>query len=164
MTPDQMDLIIHALSGSVHAFAWVVGLATTVLVTVLGGSVLLIQRAWAVRITALETRVEDNNVAVTNVTTQVKDAATHCSEMRAECRQNLFKTFAPANGLNRIDEEHKTLIERAINAMQVDLLENRNMGMKALANLNKRLGKFEDNFWEAFHKHKHTDKGEVIRG
>jgi len=163
MTPDQLDLIIHALGGSVSAFAWVVGLATTVLVAVLGGSVLMIQRAWAVRITALETRVDENNSAVVSVTAQVKDAATHCVEMRADCRQHLMSIFAPANGLNKIDEEHKSLIERAINAMQVDLIENRTLGMKALNDLRSDLRGFEDNFWEAFHKHKHTDKGEVIR-
>ena len=164
MTPAQVDLLIHALSGSVNAFAWIIGLATSILVTVIGGSIFIVWRTWAKRIEMAESMSAQAINTAAEITKKMGEFSLTCANMRAECQKHLLQTFATANGLTETDKANKELLEKSINAMQVETIQNRDLVTGLIKGLKEDLVNFQNTFWEAFHHHKHTEDGAVIRG
>jgi hypothetical protein len=170
MSPDQVSLLVGAL----RFLAWVIGVCSSLVFLTISGSVALVFKAWGKRIDGAEVSVGEAQHDVVELTKQVRDAATHCATMRADCARHLSATFATMNGLSDVDSNHKTvlekverehraLVEKSVNAMQADVLLSREMVGGLVADLKQDLAKFQDTFWEAFHHHSHTPEGKVVR-
>lgn len=152
MTPEQIALLVDVVAKAVNTFAWVAGVSVTVMIAVTGVLTNVVYRSMARRIDDVGAVAMSGQTTATSAVESLKDFGTHCAKMRATCREELLGQFVPRVGIKAMDDDVKLLVEQAINATQAQVIE-----------IKESLEKFQTDFWDAFHGHRHADDGAVIR-
>lgn len=164
MTPDQIHLLVDVISKAIYTFTWISGIAVTIMLAGMSVSTGLVYRAMSKRVDLAQDIAGTAKDGLHDLSQTVADAATHCSEMRAACREHIVGQFVPRKGIKAMDNDVKILVEQAVNATQAQVIENRDMVMGQYKDLKDSLKDFQDEIWEAFHSHRHAGDGGVIRG
>ena len=166
MGPDQIDLLIRAIEGTAKILGWTIGLSTTAFIIILGWTVTALFRSWSKRIDEADAKAGEAKHATVDLAKLMADAATHCQEMRASCREGLIKELAErprAKEVKIADIEQRKLLEQSINALQALVMQQTETLEGTILQFKEENTKFKDTFWDAFHKHAHADDGSVIR-
>ena len=166
MASDQIGLLIHAIEGTAKILGWTIGLSTTAFLVILGWTVTALFRSWSKRIDEADAKAASALSASVDLSTLMADAATHCQEMRASCREGLIKDLADrprAKEVKILDLESRKLLEQSINALQALVMQQTETLESSIFQFKEENEKFKDTFWDAFHKHAHATNGSVIR-
>jgi hypothetical protein len=165
MEPTHVDLI-QAIGGAARVLGWAIGISSSAFLIILGWIITALFRSWSKRIDAADEKAAIAHSSSVDVSKMVTEFTGHCQEMRAECREGLMKELAErpkAKDVRGLDSEQRKLLEQSINALQALVMQQSETVEKAIIQMRDENAKFKDTFWDAFHKHAHSDDGSVIR-
>lgn len=164
MNAEQFKVLITTITGAVKSMTLVGGVGMTVMTIVLAAAMAAVFQAWGKRIdTANETAAEAKAAAV-DLTAAVAGSATHCRELRAECREDLLDRFVPREGVRAMDDNVKVTLGQQLEQLKELIADNKGTLVSKFDELTGHLENFEKDVWNALHGHRHAEKdGAVIR-
>jgi hypothetical protein len=163
ITHEDIQSLVLVIGNSVQIIQWVVGLATTVLVGLVGATYTLTFRMIGKRIDAvIETAVAAQKEVVSARQT-VNDMTVQCGQMRAACREDLLGRFLEKGEIRAMESEFKILVNTMVAQLQSTIKEDRTLLITKLDEIKAVHTHFQDEVWDALHGHKHAENGTTIR-
>lgn len=163
MKADQFKILVTTITEAVHGLTLVAGIGITVLTIVLGAAMAAVFRAWGKRIDDAMNDAGEAKSAAADLASVVSGSATHCRELRAECREDLLDRFVPREGVRAMDDNVKVTLGQQLESLKELLADNKKTVVDKFDELTTHLEKFEGDMWNALHGHKHAEDGAVIR-